>query len=98
MIRLTLPGPLRLLANLEGEVELEVGEPVTQRRVLAELERRYPALLGTLRDAQTGKRRDFIRFFAEGQDLSHQCPDDPLPPSVAAGREPYLVIGAIAGG
>lgn len=93
-----LPGPLRLLAKIDGEVELEVAAPVTQRRLLEELERRYPVLLGTVRDAQTGKRRDFIRFFAEGQDLSHKPPDDPLPESVAAGREPYLVVGAIAGG
>jgi len=98
VIRLTLPGPLRLLARIEGEIELEVSTPVTQRSVLAELERRYPALLGTLRDAQTGQRRPFIRFFAEGKDLSHTSPDAPLPESVVTGREPYLVIGAIAGG
>jgi len=98
VIRLTLPGPLRLLAKIEGEVELDVSTPVTRRRVLDELERRYPALLGTLRDAQTGRRRAFIRFFAEGRDLSHTPADDPLPESVAEGSEPYLVIGAIAGG
>lgn len=98
MIRLTLPGPLRLLAKIEGDIELEVKAPVTQRRLLEELERRYPSLLGTLRNVQTARRRDFIRFFAEGQDLSHQSPDDPLPESVVSGREPYLIIGAIAGG
>lgn len=95
---MTLPGPLRLLAKIEGQVELEVSAPVTQRRVLDELERLYPALLGTLRDARTGRRRDFIRFFAEGQDLSHCSPDDRLPQSVASGQEPLLVVGAIAGG
>lgn len=98
MIRLTLPGPLRLLAKIEGDIQLELEAPVTQRRLLDELERRYPPLLGTLREVRTGKRRDFIRFFAEGQDLSHQPPDDPLPESVVSGREPYLIIGAIAGG
>ncbi len=98
MIRLTLPGPLRLLAKIEGEVELEVEAPVTQRRILEELERRYPPLLGTLRDPRSGKRRDYIRFFAEGRDLSHASPDETLPDAVAQGREPYLVIGAIAGG
>ena len=98
MIRLTLPGPLRVLARIEGEIELEVAAPVTQRRLLDELERRFPPLLGTLRDALTGKRRDFIRFFAENQDLSHISPDDLLPESVVSGREVYLVVGAIAGG
>ena len=98
MIRLTLPGPLRLLAKIEGEIELDVIPPLTQRRVLDELERRYPALLGTLRDARTGQRRAFIRFFADGRDLSHTPADQPLPESVAEGSEPYLVVGAIAGG
>ncbi|MBS2037133.1 MoaD/ThiS family protein [bacterium] len=98
MIQVKLPGPLRLLAQIDGEVWLEVSAPVTQRTLLDELERRYPPLLGTLRDAHSGKRRDFIRFFAEGQDLSHQSPDDPLPESVTRGQEPYLVVGAIAGG
>lgn len=98
MIRVVIPGPLRLLAKIEGEVQLEVPAPVTQRTLLDQLERNYPALLGTLRDPKSGRRRDFIRFFAEGQDLSHQSPDDPLPESVVQGKEPYLVIGAIAGG
>jgi len=98
MIQVVIPGPLRLLAKIEGEVELDVPAPVTQRTLLDQLERKYPALLGTLRDSKSGRRRDFIRFFAEGQDLSHQSPDDPLPESVVQGREPYLVIGAIAGG
>lgn len=98
MIRVTLPGPLRLLARIEGDIELEVAAPVTRQSVLQELERRYPSLLGTLRDAHTGKRRDFIRFFAEGQDLSHQPAEAPLPESVTVGREVYLILGAIAGG
>jgi molybdopterin synthase sulfur carrier subunit len=98
LIKVKLPGPLRLLAKIDGDVQLEVAAPVTQRRLLDELERCYPPLLGTLRDAQSGKRRDFIRFFAEGQDLSHTAPDDLLPESVITGREPYLVVGAIAGG
>lgn len=95
---MVLPGPLRLLAKIEGEVQLELSPPVTQRTVLDLLEQRYPALTGTLRDPQSGRRRDFIRFFAEGQDLSHNSPDDPLPNSVAEGKEAYLVVGAIAGG
>ncbi|MFN8607940.1 MAG: MoaD/ThiS family protein [Vulcanimicrobiota bacterium] len=98
MIEVKLPGPLRLLANIEEEIKLKVSAPLTQRRLLDELERRYPSLVGTLRQAGSGKRREFIRFFAEGRDLSHDSPDSPLPPSVAEGREPYLIIGAIAGG
>jgi len=98
VIHLTLPGPPHLLAKIEGEVQLDIPAPITQRTVLDELEKRYPPLMGTLRDQRTGKRRDFIRFFAEGQDLSHKSLDDPLPESVAQGKEPFLVVGAIAGG
>ena len=98
MIRITLPGPLRVLAQIDGDIVLAVDPPVTQRRLIDQLEATYPALQGTLRDSQSGKRRPFIRFFAEGQDLSHQSPDDPLPDSVAQGHHPYLIVGAIAGG
>ena len=98
MIRVQLPAHLRILARVEGEVQLEVeGEP-TQRRVLDALEARYPALRGTLRDHVTQQRRPFVRFFACEQDLSHESPDAPLPDAVAAGKEPFLVVGAIAGG
>ena len=98
MIHVVVPGPLRLLAKIEGEIQLDLLPPVTQRTILDELERQYPALLGTIRDAKSGRRRDFIRFFAESQDLSHKSPDDPLPESVVQGKEPFLVVGAIAGG
>ena len=98
MIHVVVPGPLRLLAKIEGEIQLDLLPPFTQRTVLDQLERHYPALVGTMRDAKSGRRRDFIRFFAQGQDLSHNHPDDPLPESVVQGREPFLVVGAIAGG
>ena len=98
MIRLVLPSHLRALANLSGEVRLDVAAPVTQRSVLDALEARYPVLRGTIRDHATGQRRAFVRFFACEQDLSHQPPDNPLPPAVAAGTEPYLIVGAMAGG
>ena len=98
MIRVVLPGYLRTLARLEGDVELAVEGQVTQRSVLDALEARYPALRGTLRDQTTQQRRPFVRFFACEQDLSHDEPDTPLPEEVAAGKEPFLVVGAIAGG
>jgi len=98
MIRVALPAHLRILANAPPEVSLEVTGPVTQRSVLDALEYAYPTLLGTLRDAVSGRRRPFVRFFACGLDLSHESPDAPLPAPIASGAEPFLVIGAIAGG
>ena len=97
-IRVVLPFHLRTLAHITGVVQLEVAPPVTQRTVLGALEARYPMLRGTVRDHVTHKRRAFIRFYACEQDLSHESPDTPLPEAVVLGREPYLVIGAIAGG
>jgi hypothetical protein len=98
MIRVVLPFHLRTLAGVDGEVELEVNGPVTQRSVLDALETRYPMLCGTIRDHVTQQRRAFVRFFACEEDLSHESPDAPLPEAVASGAEPFLVIGAIAGG
>jgi len=98
MIRVALPAHLRKLAQLDGDVLLEVAGPVTQASVLDALEARYPMLCGTIRDHLTKNRRAFIRFFACGEDLSHVSPDAPLPQAVARGDEPLLVIGAIAGG
>lgn len=98
MIRVELPAHLRTLAGVKGEVALEVAGPVTLRAVLDSLEAKYPMLEGTIREHVTLKRRDFLRFFACEEDLSHQSPDALLPDAVAAGREPLLVIGAIAGG
>jgi molybdopterin synthase sulfur carrier subunit len=98
MIRVYLPGHLRTLAQIDGEVELEVGGQVTQRSVLDALELRYPMLKGTIRDHVTGQRRAFLRFFACQEDLSHEPPDAPLPEAVVSGVEPFLVVGAIAGG
>ena len=98
MIRIELPGPLRVLAGIEGEVALDVGAAVTQRGVLDAIEARWPALRGTMRDPLSGRRRALVRFYACGEDLSHEPPDAPLPEAVASGREPYLVLGAIAGG
>jgi molybdopterin synthase sulfur carrier subunit len=98
MIRVVLPGHLRTLARLTGDVELEVEGPVTQRSILDELEVRYPMLQGAVRDHVTLRRRPFIRFFACEEDLSHESPDAPLPEAVASGKEPFLIIGAIAGG
>ncbi len=98
MIRLVLPAHLRKLAQVGDEVELRVEGPVTQRSVLDALEARYPMLRGTIRDHVTQERRTFLRFFACEQDLSHEPPDAPLPAAVAAGQEPYLVVGAMAGG
>ena len=98
MIRVLLPQPLRTLARVEGEVELQVDGAVTQRSVLDALEAEYPALRGTIRDHTTGARRAYVRFFACEQDLSHEPADAPLPEAVARGEEPFLVVGAIAGG
>ena len=98
MIRIVLPFHLRTLARVDGEIELEVNGPVTQRSVLDALETRYPMLCGTIRDHVTQQRRAFVRFFACEEDLSHESPDAPLPEAVASGAEPFLVIGAIAGG
>ncbi|HZT30665.1 MAG TPA: MoaD/ThiS family protein [Bryobacteraceae bacterium] len=98
MIRVVLPAHLRTLARVTGEVRLEIAGPVTQRAVLDALEARYPMLRGTLRDQVTGQRRPFVRFFACEQDLSLESPDAPLPDAVASGNEPFLVVGAVAGG
>jgi hypothetical protein len=98
MIRVALPFHLRNLAHVDAEVDLDVAEPVTQRSVLDALEAKYPMLRGTIRDHVTQQRRPFLRFFACQEDLSHESPDAPLPEPVAAGTEPYLIIGAIAGG
>ena len=98
MIRVLLPAHLRTLAGAPAEVELDVAGQVTQCSVLDALETRYPMLRGTIRDQRTGKRRAFIRFFACEQDLSHTQPDVPLPEAVATGTEPYLIVGAMAGG
>ncbi len=98
MIRVYLPGHLRTLAQISGEVELEVEGQVTQRSVLDALEQRYPMLKGTIRDHVTGQRRAFLRFFACQEDLSHESPDAPLPDAVVSGAEPFMVVGAIAGG
>ncbi len=98
MIRVILPQHLRTLARVEGEVKLDVEGVATQRSVLDALEARYPMLRGTIRDHVTLKRRPFVRFFACEEDLSHEPPDSPLPEAVATGAEPFLVVGAIAGG
>jgi hypothetical protein len=98
MIRVVLPAHLRTLASINGEVHLDIAGPVTQRSVLDALEARYPMLRGTIRGHDGGPRRAFIRFFACEEDLSHNPPDDPLPAAVAAGTEPYLIVGAMAGG
>jgi molybdopterin synthase sulfur carrier subunit len=98
MIRVTLPPHLRKLAQVDGEVKLDVEGRVTQRSVLDALEVRYPMLRGTIRDHITLRRRAFVRFFACGEDLSHEPPDAPLPDAVAKGSEPFMVMGALAGG
>jgi len=98
MIRVVLPQHLRTLARVEREVEIQVDGPVTQRTVLDALEATYPVLRGTIRDNATQQRRPLVRFFACEQDLSHESPDTPLPDPVARGAEPFLVIGAMAGG
>jgi sulfur-carrier protein len=98
MIRVIIPYHLKTLAQVSGEVQLEVPAPVTLRSILDALETRYPMLRGTIRDHTTGKRRDFIRLYACEQDFSNDSPDTPLPEKVSTGAEPFLVIGAIAGG
>lgn len=98
MIRVTLPAHLRTLAHVNGEVKLDVAEPVTQRAVLDALEATYPMLSGTIRDQATKERRAFIRFFACQEDLSNESPDAPLPEAVVNGVEPLMIVGAMAGG
>jgi sulfur-carrier protein len=98
MIRVILPAHLRALAKVSGDVQLEVTGQATQRSVLDALEARYPMLRGTIRDHGTQKRRPYVRFFACQEDLSHESPDAPLPDAVANGVEPFLVVGAVAGG
>ena len=98
MIRVIIPAHLRTLAKVDGEVRLEVAPPVTQGRVLDALEARYPVLRGTIRDHVTLKRRDFLRYYVCEEDWSLEAPDTPLPEAVATGKEPFLIIGAIAGG
>lgn len=98
MIRVILPPHLRILAHVDGELKLEIEGQPTPRSVLDALEDRYPMLRGTIRDHVTKERRPFLRFFACEEDLSHQPPDTPLPDAVASGAEPFLIIGAIAGG
>ena len=98
MILVGLPAHLRTIAGVSGDVQLDVPPPVTQRSVLDALEARFPALQGTVRDHVTKERRAFVRFFACQEDLSHESPDAPLPDAVASGAEPFLIVGAIAGG
>jgi sulfur-carrier protein len=98
MIRVVLPAHLRTLARVSGEVQLEVEGQATQRSVLDAIEARYPMLRGTIRDPVTQQRRPFVRFFACGEDISHESEDAPLPEAVATGADPFLVVGAIAGG
>ena len=98
MIRVVLPAHLRTLARVDGEVHLNVNGNVTQQTLLDELESRFPVLRGTIRDQVTHRRRAYVRFFACEQDLSHDGPDEPLPHAVTSGAEPFLVVGAMAGG
>jgi len=98
VIRVVLPAHLRLLARVDGEVTLDLPGPVTQRSILDALEARYPVLRGAIRDHATQQRRAFVRFFACAEDRSHDPPDAPLPDAVATGAEPFLVVGAMAGG
>lgn len=98
MIRVILPPHLRTLARVNTELKLDIEAPVTQRAILDVLEANYPMLAGTIRDHDTHERRPFLRFFACEQDLSHESPDSPLPEAVATGAEPFLIVGAIAGG
>lgn len=98
MIRVVIPAHLRTLAKVEGEVQLDVAQPVTQRAVLDALEAKYPVLRGTIRDHVTQKRRDFLRYYVCEEDWSLESPDTPLPEAISSGKEPFLIIGAIAGG
>lgn len=98
MIRVVLPAHLKNLAHVSGEVRVEVAGPVTQRGVLDALEAEYPMLLGTMRDRHSGRRRAFVRFYACEEDLSNESPDAPLPERVVAGAEPFIILGAMAGG
>jgi molybdopterin converting factor small subunit len=98
MIRVVLPAHLKTLAGVTREVELDVGEVVSAAAIVDELESRYPALRGTIRDPATGRRRPFIRFFVDEEDLSHEPMDEPLPSGVATGATPFFVVGAMAGG
>ncbi len=98
MIRVELPAHLRTLAHVEKEVELQIEDQVTPRKILDALETQYPMLRGTIRDHVTQKRRPFLRFFACGEDLSHDSPDEPVPDAVSSGSEPFLIVGAMAGG
>jgi hypothetical protein len=98
MIRVELPSHLRALAHVGSEITLDIAAPITQRSVLDALESRYPMLRGTIRDHDTQQRRPFLRFFACAEDLSHEPPDAALPEAVASGKEPFVVIGAVAGG
>ena len=98
MIRVILPAHLRALARISGEVHLEIDAPITQRTVLGEIETQYPMLAGTMRDHDTQQRRPFVRFYACQEDLSNDSPDDELPAAVADGSEPFLIVGAMAGG
>lgn len=98
MIRVTLPHHLRQLANVGSEVAIQLEGPITQRAILDVIEARYPMLRGTIRDRLTGQRRPFIRFFACGEDWSHEAPDAPLPEAVASGTEVFRIVGAMAGG
>jgi molybdopterin synthase sulfur carrier subunit len=98
MIRVGLPAHLRKLAHVDGEVSLEIADKITQRSILDSLEANYPMLRGTIRDHANGKRRAFVRFFACGEDLSHESPDTPLPEAIATGAQPFMIVGAIAGG
>jgi hypothetical protein len=98
MIRIVLPAHLKELAHVHGEVSVEVTVPVTQRSVLDALEAQLPVLIGRVRDHDTGKRRGFVRYYACQEDLSHEPADDPLPDEVACGKEPFLIVGSMAGG
>lgn len=98
MIRVTLPAHLRKLAHVDGEISLEIAGQITQRSILDALEARYPMLRGTIREHVSGKRRAFVRFFSCGEDLSHESPDKSLPEAIATGAQPFMIVGAIAGG
>jgi molybdopterin synthase sulfur carrier subunit len=98
VIRVVLPAHLKTLARVTGELRIELAGPVTRATLLDALEARFPMLLGTVRDRHTGRRRAFVRFYACEEDLSHESPDAPLPPAVVAGREPFIILGAMAGG